>query len=144
MTRVYYKEAVGAFVVFDMTRSDTFAAVDKWKADLDSKVLLPDGRSIPTVLIGNKCDEQSSEAMFTEDKAMEAICKEKGFCGYFPASAKENINVEEAANYLVQKIVENDRWSSMDRLNLDRDRIDGSDLFRQNMGLTNGDKKCQC
>lgn len=38
MTRVYYKEAVGAFIVFDVTRVGTFDAVAKWKADLDSKV----------------------------------------------------------------------------------------------------------
>lgn len=38
MTRVYYKEAVGALVVFDMTRLSTFQAVLKWKGDLDSKV----------------------------------------------------------------------------------------------------------
>lgn len=31
MTRVYYKEAVGAFIVFDVTRSATFDAVHKWK-----------------------------------------------------------------------------------------------------------------
>lgn len=31
MTRVYYKEAVGAFVVFDITRVGTFEAVTKWK-----------------------------------------------------------------------------------------------------------------
>lgn len=43
MTRVYYKEAVGALVVFDMTRLSTFQAVLKWKGDLDSKVNLEDG-----------------------------------------------------------------------------------------------------
>merc|ERR1719420_1766205 len=37
MTRVYYKEAVGAFLVFDVTRADSFSAVEKWKIDLDSK-----------------------------------------------------------------------------------------------------------
>lgn len=40
MTRVYYREAVGALVVFDMTRLSTFQAVLKWKGDLDSKVTL--------------------------------------------------------------------------------------------------------
>ena len=54
MTRVYYKEAVGAFVVFDVTRTDTFSAVEKWKNDLDTKVLLPDGRPIPCVLVSKK------------------------------------------------------------------------------------------
>ena len=38
MTRVYYKEAVAAFIVFDVTRVSTFEAVAKWKADIDSKV----------------------------------------------------------------------------------------------------------
>ena len=54
MTRVYYKEAVGAFVVFDATRASTFEAVQKWKNDLDSKVSLPDGSPVPCVLLGNK------------------------------------------------------------------------------------------
>lgn len=54
MTRVYYKEAVGAFIVFDVTRSSTFDSVIKWKQDLDSKVQLPDGNPIPCVLLANK------------------------------------------------------------------------------------------
>ena len=54
MTRVYYKEAVGAFIVFDVTRVSTFEAVNKWKNDLDSKVHLPDGSAIPCVLLANK------------------------------------------------------------------------------------------
>ena len=58
--RVYYKDAVGAFLVFDVTRSDSFHAVEKWKVDLDSKVLLPDGRPIPCVLLGNKSDVDPS------------------------------------------------------------------------------------
>lgn len=57
MTRVYYKEAVGAFIVFDVTRSATFDAVIKWKLDLDSKVQLPNGSSIPCILIANKVIE---------------------------------------------------------------------------------------
>ena len=40
MTRVYYREAVGAFVVFDVTRPATFEAVAKWKKDIDKKVRL--------------------------------------------------------------------------------------------------------
>jgi Ras-related protein Rab-32 len=57
MTRVYYKEAVGAFIVFDVTRSATFDAVIKWKQDLDSKVQLADGSPIPCILLANKVSE---------------------------------------------------------------------------------------
>ena len=54
MTRVYYKEAVAAFIVFDVTRSVTFDAVMKWKNDLDQKVQLPNGDCVPCVLLANK------------------------------------------------------------------------------------------
>lgn len=54
MTRVYYKEAHGAFIVFDVTRLATFEAVNKWKQDLDSKVQLTDGSPVPCVLLANK------------------------------------------------------------------------------------------
>lgn len=36
--RVYYKDAVAAFIVFDVTKASTFAAVQKWKEDIDRKV----------------------------------------------------------------------------------------------------------
>lgn len=51
---MYYKEAVAALVVYDITRPNTFEAVPKWKADLDTKVSLPDGQPIPVVLLANK------------------------------------------------------------------------------------------
>eukprot|EP01125_Pyxidicula_operculata_P005591 TRINITY_DN1963_c0_g1_i2.p1 TRINITY_DN1963_c0_g1~~TRINITY_DN1963_c0_g1_i2.p1 ORF type:complete len:141 (-),score=16.97 TRINITY_DN1963_c0_g1_i2:464-886(-) len=59
MTRVYYKEAVGAFVVFDVTRISTFDAVKKWKNDIDAKVTLPGTNDpIPVVLLANKVNKE--------------------------------------------------------------------------------------
>lgn len=54
MTRVYYKEAVGAFLVFDVNSPQTFNAIIKWKHDLDTKVCLADGNPIPCLLLANK------------------------------------------------------------------------------------------
>jgi Ras-related protein Rab-32 len=54
MTRVYYKEAVGCIIVFDVTRASTFDAVAKWKKDLDSKVQLLNGKRVPCILLANK------------------------------------------------------------------------------------------
>jgi Ras-related protein Rab-32 len=54
ITRIYYKDAVGCIVVFDVTRGSTFEAVEKWKNDLDSKVRLPNGKHIPCILLANK------------------------------------------------------------------------------------------
>lgn len=86
MTRVYYKEAVGAFVVFDVTRGSTFEAVSKWKHDLDSKVKLANGSPIPSVLLANKCDQKKES--FNSKALMDSFCKEAGFLGWFETSAK--------------------------------------------------------
>lgn len=126
MTRVYYKEAVGAFIVFDVTRTSSFEAVIKWKQDLDSKVQLPDGSSIPCILLANKvtiffkfdrkcvknvnlskifkqCD-QPKQGIVTTPAKLDEYCKENGFSGWFETSAKENINIDDAAKALVNKV----------------------------------------
>ena len=78
MTRVYYKDALGAIIVYDVTRRDTFKAVDKWKSDLDSKVLLPDGRPIPCILVGNKADMKTEEELEADQPLLKAYCQQKG------------------------------------------------------------------
>ncbi|XP_030748428.1 ras-related protein Rab-32 [Sitophilus oryzae] len=107
MTRVYYKEAVGAFIVFDVTRRTTFESVANWKSDLDSKVQLPDGSPIPCVLLANKCDQQK-EGLVTNPARMDEYCRENGFTAWLETSARDNINIDDAAKTLVQKILELD------------------------------------
>ncbi|XP_076678308.1 RAS oncogene family member Rab32 isoform X1 [Andrena cerasifolii] len=139
MTRVYYKEAVGAFIVFDVTRSATLDAVVKWKQDLDSKVQLPDGSPIPCVLLANKCDQQR-EGLVNSPTKMEEYCKEKNFAGWFETSAKENINIEEAARFLVNKILQNDQLM---KGNGSQDQTDG-ERFALNQSPTSTKKSCSC
>eukprot|EP00300_Choanocystis_sp_HF-7_P023023 c22754_g1_i1.p1 GENE.c22754_g1_i1~~c22754_g1_i1.p1 ORF type:complete len:211 (+),score=8.91 c22754_g1_i1:61-693(+) len=107
MTRVYYKEAVGAFVVFDVTRASTFEAVTKWKNDIDNKVLLPDERPIPVVLLANKCD-LAKDGMLKSAPQMDKFCEDNSFIGWFETSAKENSNIDKAAKFLVSHILDND------------------------------------
>ena len=54
MNSIYYRDAVGCIVVFDVSQASTFDAVAKLKVDLDNKVRLPDGKRIPCILIANK------------------------------------------------------------------------------------------
>ncbi|KAG8224430.1 hypothetical protein J437_LFUL001380 [Ladona fulva] len=149
MTRVYYKEAVGAFIVFDVTRSATFESVVKWKVDLDSKVQLPDGSPIPCVLLANKCDQQK-EGIVNNPTKMEEYCKEKGFAGWYETSAKENINIEEAARFLVTKILKNDRLTGVDpSKDSERFALDGSGSGMNGNGVRGGNgrqegKSCAC
>lgn len=87
MTRVYYREAVGALIVFDVTRASTFDAVQKWKDDLDIKVTLSNGKPVPAVLLANKSD-QSREGLRSQIPKLDTFCKENGFVGWFETSAK--------------------------------------------------------
>ena len=56
MTRVYYRDAAAAVIMFDLTAQRTFDAVSKWKKDVDEKVLLASGEPVPCLLMGNKSD----------------------------------------------------------------------------------------
>ncbi|XP_074600368.1 RAS oncogene family member Rab32 isoform X2 [Brevipalpus obovatus] len=120
MTRVYYKDAVGALVHFDVTKVQTFDAVKKWKEDLDSKVTLPDGSPIPAVLVANKCDLNKNEA-FTDPSVIDEFCRVHGFVGWYFASAKDNVNIEETVTLLVSEILNRSR--SQDRQEQDNEYI---------------------
>jgi len=120
MTRVYYKEAVGALIVFDVTRQKTFQAVTKWKQDIDENLSV-DGMSIPVVLLANKCDLAEEPI---DKELMDRFCKENGFIGWFETSAKENIHIEDTGNFLVSHILKNDpKASNKDKQNKQEDGV---------------------
>ncbi|KAH6925541.1 hypothetical protein HPB50_006889 [Hyalomma asiaticum] len=102
MTRVYYKYAAAAVIVYDLSRPTTLQSVLKWKADLTAKVEQPNGRPLPVLLVANKCDLGTlpHNARFLSD-----FCQEHGFAGWFPTSAKEDININEAMRCLVEEVL---------------------------------------
>jgi len=107
MTRVYYREAVAAFIVFDITRTSTFEAVLKWKEDIDTKVFLSNGDKIPVVLLANKCDIIDNKGV-NNSALLDEFCKENGFIGWFATSAKDDIGINDAGNFLIKAIGELD------------------------------------
>jgi small GTP-binding protein len=103
MTRVYYQAALGAAVVCDIAKPESFEAAVSWKRDLDSKVFLGSTcKSVPCVLIVNKCDLGPN--LRSEDE-MVAFCKEHGFLTWFETSAKTNTNVEAPFMMLAEEIL---------------------------------------
>lgn len=54
MTSVFYRRAVGAFVVMDPTQHDAFETSAMWKKDLDAKLQTQDDTALPCVLLISK------------------------------------------------------------------------------------------
>ncbi|KAJ1528873.1 hypothetical protein ONE63_007243 [Megalurothrips usitatus] len=103
MTRVYYKYAVGAAIVFDLSRTATFQSVRKWLKDLREKLTLADGEPVPVVLLANKCDIPGYSV---QTEAVNRFCKEQGIQGWFLTSAKNNVNIDKAVQFLVERAME--------------------------------------
>jgi len=103
MTRVYYKYAIAAIIVFDLSRPATFDAVTKWRDDLNSKVVLANSEPIPVLLLANKCDIQGVQV---DNEALEKFTRAHGFIGWFPTSAQENLNIDKAMMTLIKKVLE--------------------------------------
>jgi len=103
MTRVYYKYAIAAIIVFDLSRPATFEAVTKWKEDVNSKVVLANNEPIPLLLLANKCDIPGASV---DKDALDKFAKDNGFIGWYPTSAQDNVNIDDAMHFLVSKILD--------------------------------------
>ncbi|MBY9016620.1 MAG: GTP-binding protein [Candidatus Lokiarchaeota archaeon] len=86
--REYYKGANCAFIVYDVTRRDTFEeAINSWFEDAKKEL-----GNIPFVLIGNKIDKEDEREITKE----EGLAKAKEIKSFFiETSALHNINVQD-------------------------------------------------
>ena len=103
IARVYYKDATGAMLVWDMSRPSTFQTIAKWKREIDSKVKLANGSPLPVILCANKCDIETAE--IKDPAYLDEYCEQNGFVGWFETSAKTNHNIDKAARTLVSTIL---------------------------------------
>eukprot|EP00730_Choanoeca_flexa_P015504 TRINITY_DN7133_c0_g1_i1.p1 TRINITY_DN7133_c0_g1~~TRINITY_DN7133_c0_g1_i1.p1 ORF type:complete len:236 (+),score=44.74 TRINITY_DN7133_c0_g1_i1:58-708(+) len=112
MTSTYYRYAIAAVVVFDLERPATFNSVAKWHADLNDKVMLANGDSVPAILLANKAD-QAIDAV--DEAQLDRYCSQHNFIGWFATSAKTGQNVSEAFEALAERIVEVSKGTSSKR-----------------------------
>lgn len=89
ITSAYYRGALGALLVYDVTKPTTFDNVSRWLKELrdhaDSNIVI--------MLIGNKTDLKHLRAVATEDAQSFA---EKEGLAFIETSALEATNVEKA------------------------------------------------
>jgi len=89
ITRGYYRGAVAALVVYDITKAATFRNVEKWLQELQTHAD-PD---IVIMLVGNKSDLKAQREVATDDAKRFA---EKNKLLYIETSALDGENIKEA------------------------------------------------
>jgi len=104
MTRIYYKNAVGAFIVFDVDDIKTWQGVSNWRDDIKEK-LYPE-EDIPILLIGNKSDLLHDRSPCVPFEEMEDFAKKNNFIGWKLTSAKDNENISESVHLLLEHVLE--------------------------------------
>ena len=97
ITTAYYREAVGAVIVYDITKEDTFKSVEKWVQDVRNNT----SREVCIMLVGNKCDLRKERAVTTEMGKLFARNNELSF---LEASALDSTNVESAFTSILSEI----------------------------------------
>lgn len=119
ITNSYYRGALGAMLVYDITRNETFENVRKWLQEL-REFGDPD---MVIVLVGNKSDLVDLREVEVEDG--QKLAEVEKLC-FLETSAKENLNVEDAFLQMITKIYKIASQKSLEAKNIaSKPNLDG-------------------
>nr|AAM08543.1 Putative Ras-related protein Rab [Oryza sativa Japonica Group] len=97
VTSAYYRGALGALLVYDITKRQSFDHIPRWLEELRGHA----DKNIVIMLVGNKSDLEDERAVSTED-AKEFAEKENLF--FLETSALQATNVENAFQTVLSEI----------------------------------------
>ena len=97
ITDSYYRGAKGAFVVYDITRKNTFESVDSWISALRSAA----DKNLNIIIIGNKSDLEDQRQVETEQGEEKAQNNEAAF---METSAYSGDNIDKAFDNMITDV----------------------------------------
>ncbi|XP_018614909.1 ras-related protein Rab-3C isoform X1 [Scleropages formosus] len=97
ITTAYYRGAMGFILMYDITNEESFGAVQDWSTQI--KTYSWDNAQV--ILVGNKCDMEEERVVPAESGRI--LAEQLGF-EFFETSAKDNINVKQTFERLVDII----------------------------------------
>eukprot|EP00210_Caulerpa_lentillifera_P001362 g1310.t1 len=97
ITNAYYRGAVGALLVYDITKTASFENVSRWLKELRDHA----DSNIVVMLVGNKTDLRHLRSVKTEDA--HAFCEREGL-SFIETSALEATNVDKAFQQTLTEI----------------------------------------
>ena len=135
ITSAYYKGAKGAFIVYDITRKNSFESIDKWINDVTAVA----DKKITIVLIGNKSDLEDQRQVTKEQGEDKANKLEVAF---LETSAFSGENLEKAFQMMIKEVFK--KCHEEMKLEGDADLIKGGEDINLAKKNNSGDKKKCC
>lgn len=148
ITRSYYRGAIGALLVYDITNSSSFENLPTWLKDsLDAT-----NQNIGLVLVGNKCDLESERQVNKE--VAKNFAKENNLL-FLETSAKSGTNIEKIFQILSEKILTKIETGLIDPeselgIKKGKEKIknneenEGKDIGEIEYGKKTNQNKCNC
>merc|ERR1712232_1477489 len=106
ITRSYYSGAIGALLVYDISRRDSFKHCTRWLEEVRAQA----SSDMPVMLIGNKCDLPNREVSYEEGAQ---FARDHGLV-FRETSAKTAQNVEDVFVQSAGRIYEKIRDGTVD------------------------------
>ena len=97
ITSAYYKGAKGAFVVYDITRKESFENVSKWAEQLKSTA----DKNLTIIIVGNKTDLEDQRQVTSEEGQNKANSLESAF---IETSAASGSNLDKAFEMMINEV----------------------------------------
>ena len=99
LTKQFFRNTDGILLIFDLTNKSSFNNIKKWL----SEVKTHSDHSIKKLLIGNKSDMKDKIKVTKND--IDNFFKEKNNLKYMEISAKDNLNVSNVFETLINDII---------------------------------------
>ena len=132
VTKIFAKDSHGCIVVCDINNEETLEEAASWKSVVEDECIFTDGGAIPFILLRNKVDmiENEEEKKKLEEER-KSFCDENEFVKSFLTSAKENININESLDFLLDHVIQR----LNDYLNQGKENINSIE-YRKSVRLT--------
>lgn len=116
------RNTVGIFLMFDITRRDTFEKLDHYKEQLIRRC----EKRISFILVGSMQDRDSDRQVSLSE--IKEYCL-KNSLGYVEISGKENTNIDTALSMMAQEILINNDFSTLNNKTISKENREKRGIF---------------
>ncbi|XP_020717436.1 ras-related protein Rab-18-B isoform X2 [Ceratitis capitata] len=103
LTPSFYRKALGAVLVYDITNRESLTKLEAWLAELEN---YSDNPNIATIVVGNKIDQ---DRVVSREEGLKFARKHRAL--FLEATAKEDQYVANVFKEIVEKIVTSDDYN---------------------------------